>query len=240
MVCDTANSITFTIGVAGYSSKISMRRETHSIVKQRQTIFRAEDHMDENERERSRHRKDYRSGLQPSRSYSDRSWGYAPRWYSAAPLALCLMLGCTTPKPTTQNPTPAVTTYAPRPTTPPPPFKLFPQSPDTLTLVTTETATNDQIAAIIYQLRDAANTHTFDTLHIPQKLVDARNPILWFHIYRGPRCASEKYAAKLPCGPSYHAAGEFTLGSFHDPNRTEGALNIDENRQTELWNPDSK
>ncbi len=157
----------------------------------------------------------------------------------AALSPLAILLACkSTPPPTSI--TPATTHYPARPTIPPPPFKLFHQSPDTLTLVTIDTATNDQIAALIYQLRDAAQTHTFDTLHIPQKLVDARDPILWFHIYRGPKCASEKYAAKLPCGPSYHAAGEFTLGSFHDPNRTDGTLNIDENHQTELWNPDSK
>jgi len=63
----------------------------------------------------------------------------------------------------------------------------------------------------------AANTHTFGSIHLPQDVIDARSPIIWFHIYRGPKCASEKYAGKLPCGPSYRASGEFTLGSFHDP-----------------------
>jgi hypothetical protein len=57
MVRNAANSITFAIGIAGDSSKISMQRGLHSIIKQRQTIFRAEDHMNKNERERSRHRK---------------------------------------------------------------------------------------------------------------------------------------------------------------------------------------
>ena len=55
--------------------------------------------------------------------------------------------------------------------------------------------------ALIYQLRDAAHTRTFDKLNIPQKAVDARDPMVWFHIYRGPKCAAEKYAdGKLPCG----------------------------------------
>lgn len=146
-------------------------------------------------------------------------------------------LGCTTPKPTTQNPPPQPMR---RPTTPPPPIKLFHQTDNTLTLVTTPDATNDQIAAIIWQLRDTVGTHSFDTLHLPQKFIDARSPIVWFHIYRGPRCASEKYtSAKLPCGASYHAAGEFTLGSFSDPNHTDGELVIDENHSTPLWNPDT-
>ena len=65
MVRNATNSITFAIGIAGDGSKISMQRRPHSIIDQRQTIFRAEDHMDKNERERPRHRKNYRSGLQP-------------------------------------------------------------------------------------------------------------------------------------------------------------------------------
>jgi len=243
MVRNAANSIAFAIGIASDGGKISMQRGLHSIIKQRQTIFRAEDHMDKNERERSRHRKDYRSGLQPSYFCSERTRGFAPRWYSAAPLALCLALGCrSTPAPTpaSTSTTQPTTTYASRPTTPPPPIKLFHQTDNTLTLVTTPDATNDQIAAIIWQLRDAVSAHSFDTLHLPQKFIDARSPIVWFHIYRGPRCASEKYTSgKLPCGASYHAAGEFTLGSFSDPNRTDGELVIDENHSTPLWNPDT-
>jgi hypothetical protein len=144
------------------------------------------------------------------------------------------------PPPSTSAAQPT-STYPTPPAAPPPTFKLFHQSPDTLTLVTTETATNDQIAAIIYQLRDAANSHTFDALHLPQTLIDKRSPIIWFHIYRGAKCASEKYTtAKLPCGASYHAAGEFTLGGFNNPNRTDGDLVIDEDHQTQLWNPDAK
>jgi hypothetical protein len=181
-----------------------------------------------------------------------KGWGIAPRrdrsrpssWLTQALLATALLLplGCHS------TPTPAIATaityatpqYPPRPTTPPPTFHLFHQTTDTLTLVVPETTTDTQLAALLYQLRDAAQTHTFDRLHIPQKLVDARDPKLWFHIYRGPRCAPEKYTtAAYPCGPSYHAAADFTLGSFKNPNRTEATLNQDENHQTELWNPDT-
>jgi hypothetical protein len=173
-----------------------------------------------------------------------------PKWAVTAIIsAFCMfstVCGCnskTVPTITTSD-TPASThtnKYPIRPSVPPPPFKLFHQSPDTLTLVTNDTATSDQIAAIIYQLRDAANSHTFDALHLPQSLIDKRSPILWFHIYRGAKCASEKYTTgKLPCGASYHAAGEFTLGSFKNPNRTDGDIVIDEDHQTQLWNPDAK
>ena len=101
-------------------------------------------------------------------------------------------------------------------------------------------ATDEQIEAILWKLHDAARTQTFDDLLISQKLVDARNPIIWFHIYRGPKCADEKYTTDaLPCGPSYHAAGDYTLGSFSNKNRDDGILLHADGHQTELWNPDA-
>jgi hypothetical protein len=131
-----------------------------------------------------------------------------------------------------------------RPTTPPPPFKLFHQTDNSITLTTAPTATDQQITAILWQLRDAAHNHTFDTLHISQKFVDARSPNLWFHLYRGPKCAAEKYAPGAPpCGPSYHAAGDYTLGSLHDPNWDSGVLltpsTTDDPHETYLWPPGS-
>jgi len=242
MIGNPTHTETFAFVVPHNRRKISIELRTNSLIQNRRTIFSTEHNMHKKEAQRSCHGENYRSDLRPSTIARNRSWGFSPRWHSVAlpALMLVLLLGCTTPKPTTQSPTLSTTHYTSRPTTPPPPFKLFHQSPDTLTLTTTESASNTQIAALIYQLRDAANTHTFGSIHLPQNLIDARNPIIWFHIYRGPKCASEKYAAKLPCGPSYHAAGEFTLGSLHDPNRTDGAIDIDENHQTELWNPDPK
>jgi len=129
--------------------------------------------------------------------------------------------------------------YFPRPTTPPPPFKLFHQTDNTLTLVTKETATDDEIAAILYQFHDAATNHTFAALKLPQAFIDKRDPIVWFHLYRGPKCAPEKYTSPPPCGPSYHAAGDFTLGSFSNKDQTDAALIQDENHQTQLWNPNT-
>jgi len=237
MIGNPTHTETFAFVVPHNRRKISIELRTNSLIQNGHTIFSTEHNMHKKEAQRSCHGENYRSDLRSSAFAGNRSWGFAPRWHSVAlpTLMLVLLTGCTT-----QNPTPATTHYASRPTTPPPPFKLFHQSPDTLTLTTTPDASNTQIAALIYQLRDAANTHTFDSIHLPQSLIDARAPIIWFHIYRGPKCASEKYAAKLPCGPSYHAAGEFTLGSFHDPNRTDGELNLDENHSTPLWNPDPK
>jgi hypothetical protein len=137
--------------------------------------------------------------------------------------------------------TSGTTHYPSRPEGKPLAFHVFHQSDNTLTLVTLPKASDKQIAVIIWQLRDAANSHTLDSLHLPQAFIDKRDPIVWFHIYRGERCASEKYTpTKLPCGASYHAAGEFTLGSFRDPNRTDGELLTDPDHPTALWNPDTK
>ncbi|MDQ2926029.1 MAG: hypothetical protein M3R43_10815, partial [Acidobacteriota bacterium] len=88
---------------------------------------------------------------------------------------------------------------------------------------------------------DAAHTHAFANLKIDQKIVDARKPTVWFHIYRGTKCAAEKYAdGPPPCGPSYHAAGDYTFGG--GPTNLDwdnGLLIHDEDHETRLWDPDA-
>ena len=159
-----------------------------------------------------------------------------------AATTLVLTLGCNTTHPTkpTTKTAATATQYPPRPTVPPPSFKLFHQTTDSFTLVTTPTATDTQIAAIIYQLRDAAHTRTFDKLNIPQAKVDARDPMVWFHIYRGPRCAPEKYTdGKLPCGASYNASGDYSFGGGPNHQWDDGVILHGEDHQTELWNPNA-
>lgn len=180
---------------------------------------------------------------------------HKPQTSTGPRYALCLLasaalflgaLGCNS---TPVHNTATITTssqYPPRPTIPPPPFKLFHQSDNgAFTLVTTPTATDAQIEAIVWQLRDAAHTRTFDKLGIPQKVVDARDPMVWFHIYRGPKCADEKYTdGKLPCGDHYNAAGDYTFGGGANHQWDDGALlhhsATGEDQQTELWNPNAK
>jgi hypothetical protein len=133
-----------------------------------------------------------------------------------------------------------VQTYPPRPTIAPPPFKVFHQTDNSITLVTDEHASDEQIEAIVWQLHDAAQTHIFDKLHISQSFIDKRDPIVFIHIYRGSKCAPEKYApGEPPCGGSYHGAGDYTLGSFKNPNRESGVLLHDEDHMVDLWNPDA-
>jgi hypothetical protein len=165
----------------------------------------------------------------------------------AALAATLLPLGCKpAPTPATNTSSkPANPQYPRRPTVPPPPFKVFHHDDTSITLVTDTNASDKQIESLIWQLRDAAHTRTLDQLptldkqKISQQAIDARKPIVWFHIYRGPKCASEKYASgPPPCGSSYHAAGDYTYGGYKNREADSGLLLHDENHQTDLWNPD--
>jgi hypothetical protein len=152
-----------------------------------------------------------------------------------------LALGCNSAPVPPAPPRPAVpaAAYPVRPSTPPPAIKVFHHTDNSITLVTKDNASDEEIEAIIWQLRDAAHTHTLDKLKIDQKAVDARKPIMWFHIYRGAKCAAEKYASgQPPCGGSYHAAGDYTFGGYQNRDWDDGVLLHDE-RETPLWNPDA-
>ena len=137
------------------------------------------------------------------------------------------------------EPATALHSFPVRPSVIAPAVKVFHQTDNTLTLVTKVEATDDEVAAILWKLRDAAAGHTFAAMGIPQAVVDARKPIEWFHVYRGPKCASEKYASgKTPCGDSYHAAGDFTLGSYTNRDWNDGELIHSDGSETQLWSPD--
>jgi|GEM_PF-390461 len=160
----------------------------------------------------------------------------------AVTLMILPFVGCNSaPTPSTPPKPPVPTaTYPPRPSIPAPAFKVFHHTDSSITLVTKENASDEEIEALIYQLRDAAHTHGFDKLHIDQKTVDARKPSVWFHIYRGAKCASEKYAdGPPPCGASYHAAGDYTFGGGPtNPDWDTGIL-LHNERETPLWNSDA-
>lgn len=157
-----------------------------------------------------------------------------------------VLIGCkSSPAPAppaqTQSAAPAIT-YPARPTTTPAPFKVFHHYDSSYTLTVPDKATDDQLAALLWQLRDAARAHNLDALHVPgltQKDVDAGGDNVWFHIYRGSKCASEKYTeAKLPCGASYHASADFTFSKINNQPWDKGVLLHDE-KETQLWNPDT-
>ena len=130
--------------------------------------------------------------------------------------------------------------YPARPAAAPLPFKMFHQDEDTYTLVTDVKATDPQIAAILWELRDAAHAQAFDRLHLSQNFVDTRKPSIWFHVYRGAKCANEKFVqGKYPCGASYHGAGDYTLGSYTNKLWDDGQLRNADGTQTPLWDSEA-
>jgi hypothetical protein len=154
-------------------------------------------------------------------------------------LSIALLLGCKSTPPPAPAPKAQQALTPPRPNVPPPAFKVFHHDESTFTLATKETATDEEIESLVWELRDAVHARTLDKLGISQKAVDARKPIAWFHIYRGTKCASEKYASgPPPCGGSYHAAGDYTYGGYSNHERDEGTLLHDEDHEIPLWDPD--
>jgi hypothetical protein len=129
--------------------------------------------------------------------------------------------------------------YPSRPTVTPATFKVFHKSDTTYTLVVPEDATDEQVESLIWELRDAAHARTLDKLKLSQKIVDERKPLVWFHIYRGSKCASEKYAdGPPPCGGSYHAAGDYTYGGYKNRETDNGSIFHGEDHETQLWDPE--
>ena len=169
-----------------------------------------------------------------------------PRLVSLSSLVLMLSLaGCRSSQaPVTRNASESSSAntyhYPTRPAVAAPSFKVFHQDNDTYTLVTKEDATDDEISALVWEFRDAAHNHTFDALHLSQKFIDARKPTVWIHVYRGSKCASEKYTkGPLPCEAAYHGAGDYTLGDYKNPLWDDGELRHADGSQTQLWNPDA-
>jgi hypothetical protein len=149
------------------------------------------------------------------------------------------LLGCKPAPPKAAPPISTTTpTYPVRPTTPPAPFRIFHHANSTFTLTVPEKSTDNQLSALLWSLRDTARTHSFDHIHIPQKQVDTDGRTVWFHLYRGTKCAPEKYSpGNAPCGDSYHAAADYTLDPQKNPLWDKGTLLQGEDHQTDLWNP---
>ena len=187
----------------------------------------------------------------PARMNADRT----PNCFTSAPfrveplsilcLGVALIAGC---KPAPPPAKPKVVDIAssetyhfpPRPAVPAPAVKVFHQDEDTYTLVTKDNATDDEISAIIWEFRDAAHAKTFDKLHLSEKFIDARKPTIWIHVYRGTKCANEKFTTgKYPCGAKYNGAGDYTLGGYSNPLWDDGVLHTADGKETKLWDPDA-
>ena len=157
---------------------------------------------------------------------------------ASAVLAM-LVAGCKSSQPVARTPLPKAAeptvVYTVRPTVKPPSFKVFHTHDSIITLVTKQDATDEEIESLIWELRDAAHARTLDALKVSQKMVDERAPLVWFHIYRGPKCAAEKYAdGPLPCGNRYNGAGDYTYGGYANKELDRGVIR-DGDKETELW-----
>jgi hypothetical protein len=158
------------------------------------------------------------------------------------PLAWIVAAGCKSqPAATAPAAVPTSTlevAFPPKPRVKPPAFKVFDERESIFTLVTKPDATDDEVASIIWELRDGAHARTLDTLKVSQKIVDDRKPLVWFHIYRGIKCATEKYTnGPLPCGNRYNGAGDYTYGGYTNHDADIGVIR-DGDKETRLWDPD--
>ena len=178
-------------------------------------------------------------------TYEDRNTSQRRRkvMLCGAMLTVLVLTACSSaPKPASSAPadTASGPHYSARPTIATPSFKVFHHDASTFTLVTKDNATDGEIEAIIWQIRDDAHAHSLDKLGISQKAIDEHKPTAWFHIYRGTKCASEKYASgEPPCGGSYHAAGDYTFGSSVNANWDDGILRNAEGQELPLWDSEA-
>jgi hypothetical protein len=88
VVCSSAHAKAFAFGVASNGGKIGVKGKTNGRIEEGRTVLCTENYMDQNKRERLRHRIDYRAGFQPSCATGNATWGFTPCWYKGAPLAL--------------------------------------------------------------------------------------------------------------------------------------------------------
>ncbi len=92
VVRNAPHAITLALRIAGNGSKIGVKPRPHRIIENGLSIFCAENNVNQNKRERLRHRVDYRAGIQPS--YLVRATRtFTPGWYKTAPSALLHMPG---------------------------------------------------------------------------------------------------------------------------------------------------
>lgn len=119
-----------------------------------------------------------------------------------------------------------------------PAFEVFHQQATIVTLVVPQQTSDLQVENLIWLLRDSSHSKSLNSLGISQTLVDDRNPLVSFQIYRGVRCADEHYGkGPLPCGPAEHEAGWYMYGNFseHDGDSAVVYHGAKETKGEALW-----
>ncbi|HEY0264612.1 MAG TPA: hypothetical protein VGC07_08815 [Granulicella sp.] len=156
-----------------------------------------------------------------------------------------LLIGCkSAPAPApaataAENPPVPKPTYPARPTVPLPAFKVFKHINSSFTLTIKPDATDDEIESLIWQLHDASRTRTLNSIKISQKAFDTDGDSVNFHIYRGTKCATEKFVPEVVCGGGYHASGDYTYTTVNKKPWDTGTLLHDEDHRVRLWDPEA-
>lgn len=105
-----------------------------------------------------------------------------------------------------------------------PPFFVSHQDELFATLIVPKQTTDFGVRNLIWLLRDAARSQTLNSLGISQTLVNSRNRIYTFHIYRGTKCAERVYRNhRPPCAVNDRELAFYQVGSFVSPDG-DGAL----------------
>ena len=132
--------------------------------------------------------------------------------------------GCHKPSSPTQD---AATTGSEKPKTTPvkpvivvaPDFFISHQDQQYAVVIVPQTTTDEGIANLIWLLRDSAYSKSMNSLGFSETIVENRDWLYSFHIFRGKKCADENYRnGREPCASSKQEAGIFQYGSFHDRN----------------------
>ena len=115
-----------------------------------------------------------------------------------------------------------------------PVFTVLYQDKSLVTMTVPPKTSDEEVSNLIWLLRDAAHSRSLASIGISETLVESRDPIVTFEIYRNAKCAPEHYGkGKRPCGEADHDSAFYMFGNFADrdgdgatifdgPNETEG------------------
>ena len=158
--------------------------------------------------------------------------------------SLLAIAGCVDqPHPPTHTTTASIEKTLPRQKVEAPDFFVSYQGDTMATVIVAKATTDDQIASLIWLLRDAIHNRSLKSLGISQTLVDNRHPIYTLNIYRGVKCSDRHYpqGGKPPCAFRDQDAGYFMYGSFRSREDERGVVTYNEHdsEAKSLWPRDS-
>ena len=117
------------------------------------------------------------------------------------------------PTPCSFNAYPVSIHLPPRPTAITTALRRLPTTDNSITLVTGSPMppTTRSLPSLVSPRRRVAQTTPSSALHISQQLVDKRDLMIWFHIYRGPKCAAKSTPpANSPAAPATTPPADYT------------------------------